>query len=283
MLNFANRSQNLMNSKGTERVTINRRQGSRLARLEDDIAVEEPLEIKISHKGETRVVSITMRTPGNDEDLAVGFLFTEGIIRQKKDVGSVFSEGLNSITVGLNSESKIDLKNLERHFYTSSSCGVCGKTSIEALQAELTFQGEGKINNIGTSVLYGLQKSLREAQTTFESTGGIHAAAIFDRHGTPLSLREDVGRHNALDKIVGNSFLKDMLPIDDGILLLSGRASFELIQNAAMAGIKVVAAIGAPSSLAVTTAEKFGISLIGFLKEDRFNVYTGLERISSEP
>lgn len=248
----------------------------------DLLAVEEPLEIRLEYgpvrKRKSRNISITMRTPGADEDLATGFLFTEGIVRKASDIFSVKAWGENLVMVSLQPDFDFDLQKLERHFYTSSSCGVCGKASIDAVKTIAPPAVSCPINDweIKPEIIYTLPDALRKAQETFDSTGGLHACAIFDRAGKLLVLREDVGRHNALDKLIGHYLQKNRIPLDDYILLLSGRASFELIQKAAMAGIRFICAVGAPSSLAVETAESFGITLIGFLREGRFNVYSGL-------
>lgn len=248
----------------------------------DYLAVEEPLEIRLEYgpvrKRKSKNISITMRTPGADEDLATGFLFTEGIVRKASDIFSVKVWGENLVMVSLQPDFDFDLQKLERHFYTSSSCGVCGKASIDAVKTVAPQTVSCPINDweIKPEIIYALPDALRKAQETFDSTGGLHACAIFDQAGKLLVLREDVGRHNALDKLIGHYLQKNRIPLVDHILLLSGRASFELIQKAAMAGIRFVCAVGAPSSLAVETAESFGITLIGFLREGRFNVYSGL-------
>lgn len=247
----------------------------------DFLAVEEPLEIRLEYgpvrKRKSRNISITMRTPGADEDLATGFLFTEGIVRKASDIFSVKAWGENLVMVSLQPDFDFDLQKLERHFYTSSSCGVCGKASIDAVKTIAPPAVSCPINDweIKPEIIFTLPDALRKAQETFDSTGGLHACAIFDRAGKLLVLREDVGRHNALDKLIGHFMQKNRIPLDEHILLLSGRASFELIQKAAMAGIRFICAVGAPSSLAVETAESFGITLIGFLREGRFNVYSG--------
>jgi FdhD protein len=248
----------------------------------DQLAVEEPMEIRLEFgpitKRKSQNISITMRTPGADEDLAIGFLFTEGIVRQSADVFSVKRWGENMVTVSLQPDFDFDLKKLERHFYTSSSCGVCGKSSMDAVKiaANHSFSSPKKDWKINPSVLYSLPDTLRKVQNTFDATGGLHACATFDLQGNLLEIREDVGRHNALDKLIGHYFKQGLVPLDEHILLLSGRASFELLQKAAMAGIQLVCAVGAPSSLAVETAESFGITLVGFLREGRFNVYSGV-------
>jgi formate dehydrogenase family accessory protein FdhD len=252
----------------------------------DTLAVEEPLEIRLGFGGTHRAVSITMRTPGNDFELAAGFLFTEGILSSKNRILSIkhcgkFPNNQNTVRVDLTEETEIDLKKLERNFYTTSSCGVCGKTSLEALQTA----GAERIESadfpaVSPEIIHALPEKLRRAQNVFSETGGLHAAAIFDIEGNLLDAREDVGRHNALDKLIGAYFLKDKLPLSNKILFLSGRAGFELIQKAVMARIAFICAVGAPSSLAVEAARRFNITLLGFVRENRFNVYTGSERIS---
>lgn len=253
--------------------------------VQDTLAVEDPLEIKLSYsfngKHETKNISVTMRTPGNDTELATGFLFTEGIITQKDQVKNVKSGvQTNSITIELTQDCVIDLQKLNRHFYTTSSCGVCGKESIEAIKTiKHSSLDIPHTLNIKKEILHYLPDRLNKSQSVFMQTGGIHASALFDLNGVLVAAREDVGRHNALDKLIGNMFMENKIPLSENILLLSGRASFELIQKAVMAGIYLVAAVGAPSSLAVELAKEFNITLIGFLKKDRFNIYSHPQRI----
>ncbi|MEO6287179.1 MAG: formate dehydrogenase accessory sulfurtransferase FdhD [Dyadobacter sp.] len=252
---------------------------------EDHLAVEEPLEIQLayyqSEKKITKSISVTMRTPGHDRDLAIGFLFTEGIVSMLDQVESVKSAVLeeNKVIVTLSDTFVPTLNALERNFYTTSSCGVCGKASIDAIKTVSAYQDQLDDILLTKEILFALSEKIAGQQNIFESTGGLHASSLFDLGGNFIMLREDVGRHNALDKLIGAAFLNNELPLAQNILLLSGRASFELIQKAAMAGIKVVAAIGAPSSLAVQLAEESSITLVGFLKNDRFNVYTGFGRV----
>ena len=253
---------------------------------DDGLATEEPLEVKLQHGPSSapveKSVSITMRTPGNDAELAIGFLFTEGIISNYSHVKSVqhvpFSDD-NIIKIQLDENINLNLGKLERHFYTTSSCGVCGKASIDAIKTVCNISPQERGLQFSPELIYTLPGMLRKQQEVFETTGGLHASAIFDIDGNLVLLREDVGRHNALDKLVGAALEKDLLPLDNHLLLLSGRASFELIQKAAMAGIKMVCAVGAPSSLAVETAEEMGMTLVGFLRGERFNIYTGEQRI----
>lgn len=258
----------------------------------DVLAIEEPLEIRIGfYDGDRRThraISITMRTPDDadsDFELAAGFLFTEGIVKNFAEIEKISHCGLpspprnlsNTVRVDLSPAAKIDFKRLERHFYTTSSCGVCGKTSIAALAT-----GATRIENqtvFAAELIHDLPRRLREKQNVFDKTGGLHAAALFDKTGELELLREDVGRHNAVDKLIGAKFLGGADSLGDKLLLVSGRASFELIQKALMAKIPILAAVGAPSSLAVELAAKFNMTLIGFLRDNRFNIYCGAERI----
>lgn len=260
--------------------------------LEDALAVEEPLEIRIGFdrdgRREHKAISITMRTPGDDEALAVGFLFTEGIIKSRDEIAEVRHCGKpsadkgarNTIRVDLVGGAGVDLKRLERHFYTSSSCGVCGKSSIEALHTGARMIGTaGPI--ITADIIHQLPASGIATQSTFEKTGGLHASVLFDVNGDIEAVAEDVGRHNALDKVIGSALMKGETPLSGKILLVSGRASFELVQKALMAGIPIMAAVGAPSSLAVELAREFNMTLIGFLRDGRFNIYSGEQRIAN--
>lgn len=259
----------------------------------DYLAVEEPLEIRIEYGAlrarVRRSLSITMRTPGHDSELAVGFMLTEGIIQSPQQIlktefqGSQIGTERNIVKVDLAPDVTVDMKRLERHFYTSSSCGVCGKSSIEALVSQSPPYWNNQNFKAGLKIdaltVQKLPKLLREHQSLFDKTGGLHACATFDSEGNILCVREDVGRHNALDKLIGSYFLRAALPLSDKILLVSGRASFELIQKSAMAGIQVFAAVGAPSSLAVELARECEMTLIGFLRDERFNIYAGAQRV----
>ncbi len=248
----------------------------------DQLAIEEPLEIRLSPK---QTVAVTMRTPGADFDLTAGFLYSEGIVSNRKDIwrmtycSEVDSEqNYNTINVALREGLLPDLQRLERHFFTTSACGVCGKASIEALQ----LRGCSAISTdikVSAELIYSLPDKLRAAQGIFTATGGLHAAALFDAQGQLLKLREDVGRHNALDKLVGSAMLADEVPLSDRIVMVSGRSSFEILQKCLTAKVPIVCAVSAPSSLAVTLAREFGITLIGFLRGQKFNVYSGFERI----
>jgi FdhD protein len=262
-----------------------------LATQEDVLAIEEPLEIRMTYgpldNRITKNISVTMRTPGNDMELACGFLFTEGIIQSFSQIESIahFNSLLNPeniVVASIKPEVVFDLSKLDRNFYTTSSCGVCGKASINAVkttgaQHQNTDTDGLKVNS---ELIHQLPDILRKKQDVFESTGGLHASALFDASGNLMMLREDVGRHNALDKLIGAALESGIVPLSQHILLLSGRASFELIQKAAMAGIQIVAAVGAPSSLAVEMAEDFNITLIGFLRNGRFNIYSGAQRLA---
>ena len=255
----------------------------------DFLAAEEPLEMRIKYgsPGEqfTKNISVTMRTPGEDDELVTGFLFTEGIIKTFDDISSIrYPTGKHSniIEVELKEGVLVEMKSLERNFYTTSSCGVCGKSSIEAIKTSCNLnQNQPDDFECSPSIIYTLPHALRGSQNIFTQTGGLHACGLFTVKGELLLSREDVGRHNALDKLIGASLQQQLNSLHQCILLLSGRASFELVQKAWMAGIKLIAAVGAPSSLAVQTAETFGITLIGFVKAQTFNIYSGAQRIKT--
>ncbi len=251
---------------------------------EDYLAAEEPLEILIgfgsASKRQRQTIAVTMRTPEQDVDLAIGFLFTEGVISDKKDVINARFLSENKLLIDLNESLSFDIDRLNRHFYTTSSCGVCGKSSIEAVSTTSCFLLNPDKPIVSKNVLFELTQKLRAAQSVFDSTGGIHASGLFDTEGTLLKVCEDVGRHNALDKLIGWALQKELLPLKNHILLVSGRVSFELIQKAMMAGIPILAAVGAPSSLAVELADDNNMTLVGFLRDGRFNVYVGAQRIT---
>lgn len=267
---------------GITSVSIQAFSGTDSVEKGDFLATEEPLEIRVEYGPAgariSQTLSITMRTPGADEDLVRGFLLTESIVRNAGEISGVRTVSENVVLAQLDPAAAFDMARLDRHFYTSSSCGVCGKTSIDAVKTNASCTRISLTNKtLESKVLYGLPDRLRESQESFEVTGGLHAAALFDWKGGLLAVREDVGRHNALDKLIGHYATAHSIPFEDRILLLSGRASFELLQKAAVAAIPVVCAVGAPSSLAVATAEEFGIVLVGFLRGQRFNVYSGYE------
>ncbi|MGA3134230.1 MAG: formate dehydrogenase accessory sulfurtransferase FdhD, partial [Terracidiphilus sp.] len=268
------------------------------------LAIEEPLEIQLTYgtaiARQTRSISVTMRTPGNDFDLAAGFLMTEGVIQDANDVqqityaGDSFNEGAeslhsmdalkvgskqNTVRVDLAADVAVNVGSLQRNFYTTSSCGICGKASLLALRTVCPPRAANHFR-MDAQLLYRLSERLRASQGVFDRTGGLHGAGLFDSEGNLLALREDVGRHNAVDKLIGSEFLADRTPLRNRLLLLSGRASFELLQKALMGGLPMVASVGAPSSLAVQVAKEFDITLVGFLREDRFNIYHGHERIA---
>ena len=250
----------------------------------DWLATEEPLEIRVQGPAQEAVsVAVTMRTPGNDHELAVGFLYAEGLIRSGAEIVSIDSgpvlqkeQPCNIVTVRLSHS--FDLAPLKRNFYATSSCGICGKASLEQIAVHCAPVAPGPV--LAHSVLVGLSATLRQAQPVFEQTGGLHASGLFDVTGQLLSLREDVGRHNAVDKLVGQMVLAGEMPLAERILLVSGRTSFEIMQKAAMARVPIVCAVSAPSSLAVEVARRFSMTLVGFLRDHSFNVYTHPERIA---
>jgi FdhD protein len=246
------------------------------SREQDFVAVEEPLQIRVNGSD----LAITMRTPGNDEELATGFLFTEGILPGREAITNV-EFGDNEITLTLAADAAPDLASQTRHFYLTSSCGVCGKASVDALVAAGCSAPPRDTPKIAKAVLLGLPDALRGTQAVFDRTGGLHAAGLFSPSGKLLYAREDVGRHNAVDKLVGRAVLDGSAPLSESILQVSGRVSFELVQKALMAGIPALSAVGAPSSLAVETALRFGMTLVGFARDGRFNVYAGEQRISN--
>lgn len=266
----------------TQSVEITRFSAHLSQKQDDVLSVEEPLEISVRYGSslKTKNLSVTMRTPGHDEELALGFLLSEGIISHYAQVVAAVQEDNNRISVILHEDTSFDPTKFERHIYTTSSCGICAKSSIEAVRVESTLSEIHQDWTVGAPTLYRLPTLLRERQADFASTGGLHAAALFTQNGELLSLREDVGRHNALDKLIGHALQTDAHPLRTQILLLSGRASFELIQKAALAGISFVAAVGAPSTLAVQLAKEMKLVLVGFLRDNRFNVYVGPERVA---
>jgi len=275
----------VMSNPAIAQVSVKKVNVSAFKDSEDMLAIEEPLEIRMEYGlKDNRIqknISVTMRTPGADFELASGFLYTEGIIRSYKEISSIchLTADENVVLISLEPGFIPETGKLDRNFYTTSSCGVCGKSSIDAIKTFCNIPVPADDLRFSSSLIYRLPDLLRQQQEVFESTGGLHASALFDTEGQLIILREDVGRHNALDKLIGASLAKNITPLDKYILLLSGRASFELIQKAAMAGIKAVAAVGAPSSLAVQMAAEWDITLIGFLRGERFNIYSGEQRI----
>ena len=261
--------------------------GDTVAQRFDRLATEEPLEIRMRAGGQTRTVAITMRTPGADFELAAGFLFNEGVLTSLDRLSAITycvdrdvaeEQRYNIVNVDLHGNELPPLDALERHFTMTSACGVCGKANIDALRDRGLLAVRSGLQ-VERQLIVALPERLAAAQRVFASTGGLHAAALFDAGGNVLAVREDVGRHNALDKIVGWALMNGKLPLDAHLVLLSGRASYELVQKAISAGIAVVCAVSAPSSLAVDLAREFGVTLAGFVRGSRFNVYSGAERI----
>ena len=252
--------------------------GSKPVRCDDEFAIEEPMEIRVDNQP----VSVTMRTPGNDDELAAGFLVTEGLIKKRSDVLKIEpyprNKNKNVINVFLAPDVTVNFKQLTRHVFASSSCGLCGKATIESVHQH--FPKIKSKSSVSSKIILGLPEKLRTAQETFDRTGGLHAAAIFDLDGNLIVLREDVGRHNAVDKVLGHSFLKELFPLEQHILMVSGRASFEILQKALAARIAIICAVSAPSSLAVEFARESGQTLVGFLREERMNVYSHPKRIN---
>ena len=255
----------------------------------DLLAVEEPLEMRLGYgpanSRQQNNISVTMRTPGHDFELVLGFLFAEGIIHRYEEVETIkYCQDLrqqteeNVVRVELSPHVQVDLQKLQRNFYTTSSCGLCGKTSIEAIEAICPYPIQDQLR-IAEDVIHQAPDTLRQAQMVFRHTGGLHAAGLFDSNGQLLLWREDVGRHNALDKLIGACLVQNQLPLQNCFVLLSGRISFELVQKCLMAGIPMIAAVGAPSSLAVKLAMQFNISLLGFVRDGRFNIYSGKHRV----
>ena len=271
----------------TTRVPVTVVDGGRLVTRSDRLATEEPLEIRVRTTGDAKTVAFTMRTPGADFDLAIGFLFAEGLIESKeqirtiaycRDPGVDIDQLYNIVTVDLDADVHVELGGLERHFYTSSACGVCGKANLDMLST----QGAKPLPDgprVDGETIAGLPEKLRAAQRLFHATGGLHAAGLFTRTGEPIDVREDVGRHNAVDKLLGARVMEGEIPSTDRIVMVSGRASYEILQKCLVAGVPIVCAVSAPSSLAVDVARAFNMTLIGFLREERFNIYSGADRI----
>ncbi|WP_255551341.1 formate dehydrogenase accessory sulfurtransferase FdhD [Granulicella sp. dw_53] len=295
-----------LRDRSTVETLVSRFKGDEAHTAKDVLAVEEPLEIQLGYgpadSRRTKSISVTMRTPGHDFELVAGFLLTEGVVSDYADIGEIsyvagrasdlrseepsLSEDLilpyqperNVVRVDLAPDVSVSLANLERNFYTTSSCGICGKASLLALRTVCPPRYLNRFQ-VSAHVLCSLPDKLRAAQEVFDRTGGLHASGMFDAEGHLHSIREDVGRHNAVDKLLGAEFLADRTPVHDRLLFLSGRASFELLQKALMGGIPMVVSVGAPSSLAVQVAKEFDMTLVGFLRGDHFNVYQGAERI----
>jgi FdhD protein len=291
-------------SRASVEISVEKVKGLNSFPAAETLAVEEPLEIQLaygrSNSRAMKSISVTMRTPGDDFELAAGFLMTEGVVRDINDVEGItyaaenmaptpesdarqesalpYQPRKNIVRVELAPDVEVSLANLERNFYTTSSCGICGKASLLALQTVCPPRARNTFA-INADILYALPARLRESQSVFNRTGGLHGAGLFNAEGKLLAMREDVGRHNAVDKLLGSEFLADRTPLRHALLLLSGRTSFELLQKALMGGVSMVAAVGAPSSLAVQVAREFDIILVGFLRDDHFNIYHGPEHI----
>jgi FdhD protein len=256
---------------------IRRKRDGHLEYLADNLTIEEPLEIRVHGK----VVATTMRTPGHDKELAAGFLISEAIVRNGGEITSMFASGDNRVDVELKHGVKLKLNSTKRLSTISSSCGLCGKTSIDAIRQNFPVIRSTDIR-IDVQTLFSLPEKLRTAQSDFAHTGGIHAAGIFNAKGELKIAREDIGRHNAVDKVIGCAFLDELLPLDKHLLLVSGRASFEIMQKALAAGVPIVAAVSAPSSLAVEFARESNQTLIGFLRPPSLNIYSHVERVILE-
>ena len=241
----------------------------------DDVAVEEPLEIVIA--GE-KPICVTMRTPGEDAELALGYLFAEGVIRGIDDITNII-EDPQRVTIGLRESAGEKIRRLQRNVFTSSSCGICSAPSLDSIKHAQCPDLPRAWPIVGAGTIHKLPGALKEQQAAFARTGGLHAAALFDLYGNLLRLREDVGRHNALDKLIGSCVREGLIPLAEHVVLVSGRTSYELVQKTLMAGVPVLAAVGAPSSLAIELAQAHGLTLIGFVREERFNVYHGEERL----
>ena len=264
---------------------------NRLENTEDFISIEEPLEISLKYKDNekfiSRSLSITMRTPGNDEDLVSGFLFNEQIVENIKDIESIESFGekvgqyniQNKIIVTLNNSKNINISKIKRDFLSNSSCGVCGKSSLDALEITKKQKASKSNPKISKDIIIKSPNTLRQNQSEFAKTGGIHASGLFSSNGDLLSLKEDVGRHNALDKLIGDSLLNGFLKPEDQFITCSGRLNFELVQKVLMTNIGLMIGVGAPTSLAIDLANRFDMTLIGFVKEDSFNIYTNNQKV----
>jgi FdhD protein len=259
--------------------------------IDDLLVIEEPLEIRIvienDYSIEEKSIAVTMRTPTHDFELVLGFLFTEGMIQHFSQIKGIRycmesnkrDESTNIVKVTLNPSVDIDWERLQRNFYTTSSCGICGKSSIASIRTMSCYTANSLEQSYTQDLIFSLNQKAKAHQINFKYTGGLHASALFDDKGNILIIREDVGRHNALDKVIGAMFAQNKLPLEDKLLWVSGRLSFELVQKAMMAGIHTIVAVGAPSSLAVDLAKEVGMTLIGFAKEEKFNIYCGKERI----
>jgi FdhD protein len=268
----------------TEKFVIRSYRGGKWREDSDILTLEEPLEIHVAcnESEEVKLIATTMRTPGHDDELGIGFLYTEGLIRNYEQVRSAEQTAANEISICVDAKSFKTIMNsesLNRYSFVNASCGVCGRTSIEDLRVK-GFRQVGSEASVAPSVLLELPNQMRSAQRIFHHTGGLHAAGLFDPKGEPVCVREDIGRHNAVDKVIGDAWLRELLPLNQHVLMVSGRLSYEIVQKVIAAQIPILAALSAPSHLAVKVAHEFGVTLIGFLRDDRFNVYTHPERVN---
>jgi FdhD protein len=274
----------------TVEVELSTLDGERRSRKRDEVVAEEPLELRLVVNGTSKTLAVTMRTPGNDFELAAGFAYNEAIVRTRDQLAGITycldpaidpDQRYNIVNVELRSGLALpDLARFERHFTMSSSCGVCGRAQLESLR-DLGIRPLDDAVGVSTDVLYALPEQMRAAQRVFASTGGLHASVLFNRHGEAVAAREDVGRHNAVDKIVGWGLLDGHLPFAGSILMVSGRTSYEILQKSAMARIPIVCSVSAPSSLAIDLAREFNITLVGFLRGEHANVYSAPQRIAA--
>ena len=278
-------------ASSTAKARVHKVRGGKEEDADDVVAAEEPLEIRVVERrpggDHEHSLSVTMRTPGDDFDLAAGFLYAESILRSRADLDRIEycvpreqEQEYNIVSVVLREGVTFDASRTIRAFYTTSACGICGKATLDAVKIREPPHLPEDRPRIRRQTMAAWPDVLRRKQGLFEKTGGLHAAALFDEGGALTALREDVGRHNAVDKVVGEAFLRGALPLNDRALLVSGRAGFEILQKALSAGIPFVASVGAPSSLAVDTAQEFGMTLVGFLRGDSFNVYAGSQRVA---
>jgi len=270
---------------------VNKFKSDKLEEIDDLISIEEPLEISLKYKNEnksvTQLLSITMRTPGQDEDLVRGFLYNEQIIKDIKHISSIEKFGKkvgqydlqNKVLVTLNDASNVNITKIKRDFLTNSSCGVCGKSSLDALEVIKQDKTPKLEPKLSSKIIISAPDTLRNNQTEFAQTGGIHASGLFNKDGSLINVMEDVGRHNALDKLIGNALLKGQIDPNNQFITCSGRLNFELIQKILMTNIGIVVGVGAPTSLAIDLANKFDMTLIGFVKKDSYNVYTNSQKV----
>ncbi len=267
----------------TAATTVHEVRAGTIRSVADTLAVEAPLQIQLrtgtDRNAAPRGLSITMRTPGHDTELAAGFLFTEGLVRARRDIASIEQTAPDTVVVTLAPDIPEPPDSVQRGFAMTSSCGLCGKTSLDGVRVNAPGALTPGSPMVSAAVIHGLPGLLRMEQASFSTTGGIHAAGLFDVAGRPLLVREDIGRHNAVDKIIGARFLADALPALSAIMVVSGRAGFELVQKALIAQVPIFAAVGAPTSLSAALATEAGMTLLGFVRDDRFNIYCGEERI----